>query len=496
MAHYAPRADKVGKKIWIWGLSPMGMMWERLLTDTDGQYVEIQSGRHFNQASPQSTLSPFKHRGFSPYGSDVWEEYWYPVKGTKGFVEAGRRGALNISPAEAGGLNIRYCPIEAIKTQLELRHNGRVVLKQDLDLQPLQVFSYELPAALDLSKVQVALGGKTLYDGNPQATVLSRPLDTPKDFDWRSAYGLYLKGKEEVRQRHYAAAEKLLTASLKKDPLFLPALSETAMLLYRNMEYEQAEAMALKALSIDTYDAQANFCHGLASLKLGHLADAKDGFDIASQSVEYRLAAYTELAKIFFREGEFNRAGECARRSLDSDRFNLGALQLLCVIARRSGQEQEAQRRLEAILALDPLNDFARFEKHLLGEIDTKEFLSPIRCELPDQELLELAIWYHGIGLPAECSQILELMPNSPLALYWLAHITGHTGQGRLFGTDRPGRLAPNRVCVSVPCRDGRSAFLGDISGLSLETALLPGPNLLEPQPAFQGQCAVQGVRR
>src|SRR3954452_8133665 len=54
MARYSPRDEKLGKKIWIWGLSRQGMIWERLLTDADGQYVEVQSGRLFNQASEDS----------------------------------------------------------------------------------------------------------------------------------------------------------------------------------------------------------------------------------------------------------------------------------------------------------------------------------------------------------------------------------------------------------------------------------------------------------
>ena len=61
------------------GLVTQGMIWEKLLTDTDGQYVEVQSGRLFNQAAEGSTFTPFKHKGFMPYATDVWTEYWFPV---------------------------------------------------------------------------------------------------------------------------------------------------------------------------------------------------------------------------------------------------------------------------------------------------------------------------------------------------------------------------------------------------------------------------------
>ena len=88
MGRYSSHDDKAGKKIWIWGLSQQGMIWEKLLTDNDGQYVEVQSGRLFNQAAERSTFTPFKHRGFAPYQSDTWTEYWFPVKNTQRICES------------------------------------------------------------------------------------------------------------------------------------------------------------------------------------------------------------------------------------------------------------------------------------------------------------------------------------------------------------------------------------------------------------------------
>ena len=120
MGRYSPRDEKLGKKIWIWGLSRQGMIWEKLLTDTDGQYVEVQSGRSFNQAAEESTRTPFKHRGFLPYGTDTWTEYWFPVVGTKGLVAglAARRPRTCV-PRE-GGLDVLFSPLEAVSETLEV----------------------------------------------------------------------------------------------------------------------------------------------------------------------------------------------------------------------------------------------------------------------------------------------------------------------------------------------------------------------------------------
>src|SRR5262249_29732164 len=153
-----------------------------------------------------------------------------------------------------------------------------------------------------------------------EADVLSRPVETPKDFDWNSVYGLYLQGKEDIRQRYYRAAREKLDACLRIDPNFMPALADLAMLEYRDLNFTKAVGYAKKALSIDTYDPAANYYYGLSSLQLGRIADAKDGFDIAAMSVEYRCAAYTELAKIYLREKRFDRSADYANKALDFNR--------------------------------------------------------------------------------------------------------------------------------------------------------------------------------
>ena len=94
--HYTPYNEKLGKKAWSWGLSEEGLLWEKLLTDTDGPNVELQSGRLFNQASRGCEITPFKHVGFAPYAADSWTDHWFPVKHTRGLTNASPRGALNL----------------------------------------------------------------------------------------------------------------------------------------------------------------------------------------------------------------------------------------------------------------------------------------------------------------------------------------------------------------------------------------------------------------
>src|SRR5690606_11962825 len=119
MIHYAKRGDKLGKKIFLWAQSEQGRIWEDLLTDDSGQYVEIQSGRLFNQNQFQSSLTPFKQIGFTPFGTEQWTEYWYPFKEIEGFTHANMLGAYNIEKTK-DSLSIKISPVQFIQDSLRV----------------------------------------------------------------------------------------------------------------------------------------------------------------------------------------------------------------------------------------------------------------------------------------------------------------------------------------------------------------------------------------
>lgn len=425
MGRYSTHDDKPGKKIWIWGLSQQGMIWEKLLTDTDGQYVEVQSGRLFNQSAEGSTFTPFKHKGFLPHTTDVWTEYWFPVLKTKGFVEANNYGALNLKK-EDGWIKIYFSPIQALRDELVIKDGDKIIYSKAVDLKTLKLFSDSFKLNTTGDHLVVTLGKNKLeYDASPGANVLSRPVDSPADFDWNSAYGLYLQGKENIRQRYYVLAEENLKSCLKKDANYMPALTDYAMLLYRNMKYSEALVMVKKALSIDTYDPAANYYYGLINNKLGNISDAKDGFDIASMGMEYRTAAYTALTNIYLKENNLSKAIDYAHKAIDFNKYAIDAYQMLAVIDRVRNNKLYSNKILDTILLYDPLNHFARFEKYLWENSagNKQQFIGLIKNEMPQQTFLELAAWYYNINKTKEAEQVLQLSKPNAEILYWLSFL-------------------------------------------------------------------------
>ncbi len=425
MVRYGSHDDKPGKKIWIWGLSRQGMIWEKLLTDTDGQYVELQSGRLFNQNSEKSSLTPFTHRSFAPYGTDTWKEYWYPVLGTKGFVYANPYGALNIR-RENGWVKINFSPAQPTNDSLRIRYDDQIIYRRLLRAQPLQVFSDSIQFAVGIDSLQFELGDHLLvYKENSAGDTLSRPVDAPADFNWESSYGFYVKGREAADMKNYSEAENEFSKALFKDPNFLPALVGQAEIMYRDMRYSEALALSKKALSINTEDAGANFIYGLVNAKLGFETDARDGFDIASMDPAYRSASCTELTKIYLRNQEFDKAMDYTRKALIANPLNVEALQLQSVLYRLLRQKNNANEVLQRLSDLDPLNHFVSFEKYLwLPEKNNMDsFLLGIKTELPSEIILETAIWYYKLGLRDESLKVFTAGPSSAEIQIWTDYL-------------------------------------------------------------------------
>ncbi len=425
MVRYGTYDDKAGRKIWIWGLSQQGMIWEKLLTDTDGQYVEIQSGRLFNQNSSGSSFTPFKHIGFAPYTTDTWKEYWYPVSKTHGIGKANRYGALNLK-YEQGMLKIYFSAAQKINENLVVKTGDKIIYSRTINLSPLEVFADSIAVSASGDDLVAKLGtDKLIYHSDPDFGRLSRPSASPQNFDWTTVYGLYVQGKEYMDQKIFDQAEAKLSEALKKDSNYLPALVKMAELMVRNLRYKDALSWATRALSIDTHAGDANYYYGVINAAMGNFTDAKDGFSIAALTPEFRSAAYTELSRLYSREKHFDQAIVYAEKAVDYNRYNIDALMLKAAALRNKEEKQQADETLETILSYDPINHFVRFEKFLWQPNETARhsFTTLIRNELPAETYSELGIWYYNAGYPDKALEVFSLSPESAESAIWKAFL-------------------------------------------------------------------------
>ncbi len=425
--HWALYDDKPGMKLWIWSLARDGEIWRDLLTDPpQKQYTEPQTGLLYNQAGSDSGLTPFKHIFFPPQSVMRWREIWFPVKDIGGLVAASPFAALNVE-RDKGTLKVGICPLQPIHDELVVTLAGESVFAGGLALQPMETFIRNFDVGERRGEVVVTLGEEKLRwtSLDKEMNQLGRPVVGPNDFDWTSAEGLYVAGEELARQRRDGEALVKFRACLEKEPGHVRALTRAAEILYKRTEYLAALDYARKALAIDAYDPGANFIYGVINRWLGNSADAKDGFGWAARSLEFRSAAYEQLAEIGVVEKRPERAAEYAERSLDYNVHNLNARQVQAILYREKKDTAAATAVLEEITKVDPLSHFARFERYLLdpSEKNRVGFTSLVRGELPHETFLELAIFYIHLGLTKDAAQVLELAPAHPVVDYWLGYL-------------------------------------------------------------------------
>lgn len=451
--HHADYDEKLGMKIFLWGLSREGGIWEDLLTDTNGQYIELQSGRMYNQPASNSSLTPYKHTAFGPQATDRWTEYWFPVKGIKGVSKASRIGALNVL-REDGFLKLYFSPLQKLSTTIKLYEGEKEMNSIPLNCGVLETWKDSIPLnkAVAAGRLKVVVGEDLLvYSEVPSDNITSRPKQLPADFDWSSAYGLYTQGEQWMNQKVLDKAEKFLLASLEKDPYFVPALTDLASLYYRQGRYDEALARCETALSINTYDGDVNYLYGLCNMALGNHTDAKDGFSVASYSPGVRSAAYEKLAEMYLMDRNWTKAEHYALRSKEFNQMNLSADHVLMVVYRKTNQPEKAKALIDPLLEDLPLYHAARFEQLYQGEgsghpIDDLQSL--IRNELPFETYMELAEWYESVGCTKEALSLLSCAGNYPIALYkqaYLLHQAGNDDESRGM-LQRAGALSPAMV--------------------------------------------------
>lgn len=451
--HHAGYDEKLGMKIFLWGLSREGGIWEDLLTDTNGQYIELQSGRMYNQPASNSSLTPYKHTAFGPQATDRWTEYWFPVKGIKGVSKASRIGALNVL-REDGFLKLYFSPLQKLSTTIKLYEGEKEMNSIPLNCGVLETWKDSIPLnkAVAAGRLKVVVGEDLLvYSEVPSDNITSRPKQLPADFDWSSAYGLYTQGEQWMNQKVLDKAEKFLLASLEKDPYFVPALTDLASLYYRQGRYDEALARCETALSINTYDGDVNYLYGLCNMALGNHTDAKDGFSVASYSPRVRSAAYEKLAEMYLMDRNWTKAEHYALRSKEFNQMNLSADHVLMVVYRKTNQPEKAKALIDPLQEDLPLYHAARFEQLYQGEgsghpIDDLQSL--IRNELPFETYMELAEWYESVGCTEEALSLLSCAGNYPIALYkqaYLLHQAGNDDESRGM-LQRAGALSPAMV--------------------------------------------------
>ena len=461
LVHVANVHECYGKKFFTWGTSDHGKVWSEALSDGDGPYCEIQSGRFVDQGT---------WRLMPPHHSERWLEWWYPVRGTGGFSRANREAAVQVTGrngrVECGVAVTRAFPGSTVRVTVE----GRTVHEARVDLAPDQPFRLELrrekdwpsgPPKLEL----LGAGGREIIsytEGQAPRTIEvseSKPAAAEKG---EQSPGELMRDALHAEERaEPERARELYGRALELDPGCVQASLARGRV---TLEWNPSEAVEhLKKTTAQAPDsAEAAYYLGVALARSGRREEAETELWRAAHRPEVAHAARVELGALALQRGDWEQAIEVLRSSLDYSAADVRARCLLAAALRHGGRVKEAMAEIAAVRAGSPLDRLAAAEAHFcaaaLGRPRVAaRHLNELGAMTPPESdvWLEPALDYAGAGLIEEAVTLLQQamkrtssIRTDPLTHYALACWLDVLGRGKeaAEARGRASRLSPRLV--------------------------------------------------
>lgn len=472
-----------GKKFWTWGSGPRGRMWDEILTDTDGPYIELMVGGYSDNQPDYSWLQPFETRAF--------EMSWYPFRGIGGVKQANLDAAVNLEVkdgvAHLGFTTTRAHPAATARL---VTSSGQVLGAETVVIDPGRPYSKQLPLPAGIGehdlRVSLSAGGRELVAWAPpkRASVPAPPAYAPPPApkDIANPEELVLAGLR-ADQFHSPTldADPFWEEALRRDPGNIEAHTGLGRLALRRARFADAErhfraALARLAANHTTpKNAEPYYYLGVA-LKAQGLADgAAEALHKATWSQEWKGPAFFALAEIAAGRGDFTQALVFTEHSLDANTRNVRAYGLKAAALRHLGRKKEAGELLAvARRKTDPL-DVRLAAEGWLATGEGREAWAAALNEHP-ANALELAAEYAGAGLWRDGADLLAQVGAaaadqhrvSPLIHYYRGDFAEKLGQ--------PAQAAAHRRTAAAAEPDGVFPFQAEnIAILRRAMAANPG---------------------
>jgi len=436
MIHFADRYKCRGRKFYTWGNSDDGLIWTDLLTDTDGPYSEMQSGRLITQRVWEI---------MEPHTVETWKEYWYPVKKMGSPVHANREAALNLRSLHERGEEAVLIAINVNSNypnaKVLLKAGEDTIFEQVVNLSPKDPFSAKVPiprerymseaVALivhDMNGEQIVSYTKGV-EPEVEKEIKGEIWIRPKEGE--TAEELYLAGLSYEKIGEANRATELYRKALKKDPAFSPANCAIGILHLRRGEYDSAQKAFEAALDRDINCDKARYYLGLVLKEKEQYKMSEEEFWMLERSKTYGSLATYFLGGLSLLKRDYGKAAELFEQSASANPENLKCLNFLAISLRKQGKFEDANNLLLNVLKKDPTNFMAQCERYFLeqergGDADAEKdkLLKLLRNEV--QSYLEMATDYGEFGLYKESIQVLSLYLTEgnadPQNVYPLVH--------------------------------------------------------------------------
>lgn len=435
-----------GKKLWTWGNGPRGRMWDKILTDEDGPYIELMVGGYSDNQPDYSWLEPFEVKSF--------EMYWYPFRDIDGVKKANLNAAVNLDVARDGKAKVGFYTTSAYpEAEVLVTAGNKELLREKIAINPgaAWVRQVAVPPGVDEHEVRASLSanGRELVSYSPirlKPEPMPEPVVPPAKPDKiKTNEELYLTG-QRIEQFHSPSLEPdpYWEEALRRDPADAQVNTAWGILQLKRMRFVEAETLLRKALDrlTDKYtmprNAEPYYYLGLALKAQGKMDEAFNAFYKATWSAPWRAGGYYSLAEIACSQNQMVEALNYVDRSLDANALNIRAINLKAAILRQLGRNKDALVLLNsAAHKSDPLDVRTMAEVWLASPTSqsAKTMISAMTANPSTAD--ETAAEYFDAGLWKDGSTVLEEWVEeapvknriSPMVYYYLACFAEKMGQ-------------------------------------------------------------------
>lgn len=436
-----------GAKLWEWGSGQRGQATEAVLTENDGPYVEIMVGAYSDNQPDYSWIRPYEVK--------EWEQYWYPVKGIKGFKNANLNGAVNLEKGKKNDVFLGYYSTQKIdRAKVILKNKNETVFEKEISVSPDNPFSetISLKGSFDIESLYTEL-----VDSDHNVLISYQPVK-PEEVQqlpepWKgytpptqlnTVEELYLTGRRV--EQFYAPQNDPMDwymEALKRDSGDIRSNTAVGNIYLKNGDYKNARLYFSRAIERLTGDytrpdnCEPLYLQGLTLRALGLIDQARDTLYRATWDHAYHSPAYFQLAQLSASAGDYGKAISEVNRSLTTNNKDNRAIALKASLLRKLGKTDEALITIQPVLADDPLDFRMKNEYYLLltqqgKEQKASEVLAVLEKEMRqfDDNYLELAISYLNDGLLKEAEEVLlRYSGKNPFFDYYLGYIHDKQGQ-------------------------------------------------------------------
>ncbi|HEU5337609.1 MAG TPA: DUF5107 domain-containing protein [Terriglobales bacterium] len=440
VVHVADFRQDPGKKIWSWGTAGDGLIWTGLLTDHDGPYNEIQSGRYQTQLDQE----------FLPARRvESWTEYWYPVeKLGGGFVEATPQLALNVNftGAQSGQAEVLLDPVVSrggvkVKVRLgaellrdfslsELRAGKTVKLVVPVAQVDAAKKQLSVEVASDKGDVLLRWSAAEPVDGNPNFISRAGAHEQEPVSAAAPADELFRAGVADEKEGRPQEAEDFYRQALQKDPGYASALLKIAEHEYRAADFAGAEQRLAQALRRDETNPRIHYLAGTVYRAAGQMARAQDSLWNAVHFGGAREPALEQLGEIAIHEKRYGEAERLLGEALRYNPDDALAHAALAAALRLGGKPQESRQAAQEALAAMPilpsaLAEAAENERTASSSAKATDALHALSAGGDVDTYLSVAAWYRGLGDLASSDHVLNAAADrfaaAPMVYAYLA---------------------------------------------------------------------------